>query len=126
MQPVKMYGALPFKPKLTEFLIDTAEEKLSDTLLYIRQARRLATQEGSPSDEAKEMIEQLEMAFLSQNFGKGKNTQVNDKMADRLFKEYQKKVREEEGADSQDEEAGIKEEGKDDAEASVLEEFISS
>ena len=30
------YGALSFKPKLKEFLIDTCSEKQSDTLFYVR------------------------------------------------------------------------------------------
>ena len=35
-------GALNFRPKLKEYLIDTSEEGLDETLLYVRQARRLA------------------------------------------------------------------------------------
>lgn len=41
-----MYGALPFKPRLDEYLIDSCEEKLSDTLFYVRHARRLASSQN--------------------------------------------------------------------------------
>ena len=36
------FGALGFKPVLTEYLIDSCEEPQADTLFYVRQARRLA------------------------------------------------------------------------------------
>ena len=37
-----MYGQLPFKPKLKEYLIESGEEAHADTLMYVHQARRLA------------------------------------------------------------------------------------
>ena len=66
----KMFGALPFKPKLKEYMIDTAEEDLDSTLLYVKHARRLAADAGSStaSRAAQEMNEQLELAFVAQNF----------------------------------------------------------
>ena len=41
----QMYGALPFKPKLAEYLIDSSEEGMNDTLFYVKHARRLAMTE---------------------------------------------------------------------------------
>ena len=41
----QMYGALPFRPKLAEYLIDSSEEGMNDTLFYVKHARRLATAE---------------------------------------------------------------------------------
>ena len=38
----KSYGALGFKPKLEEYLIESSEEAMADTLFYVRHARRLA------------------------------------------------------------------------------------
>ena len=86
------FGALSFKPKLKEYLIDTCEEKQEDTLFYVRQLRRIiATQaqskkKGDNSEEPQpgtvEMIEQLEQAFVALSF----KNQINNKMADKLFR----------------------------------------
>jgi len=35
-EPKKMYGALPFKPVLSEYMIDTGEESMNEMLLYVR------------------------------------------------------------------------------------------
>lgn len=59
-----MYGALPFKPKLKEYIIDTVEEAFEDTLLYVRHARRLAQDSNSTQAAAQDMNEQLELAFV--------------------------------------------------------------
>lgn len=45
-EPKKMYGALPFKPVLQEYMIDTGEESMQDMLFYVRQSRRLAHLSG--------------------------------------------------------------------------------
>ena len=43
----QMYGALPFKPSLEEYMIDSSEEGMNDTLFYVKHARRLAIAEHS-------------------------------------------------------------------------------
>ena len=46
-----MYGALPFKPVLDEYLIDSGEEGLKEMLLYVRQSRRIAHLASLPKAE---------------------------------------------------------------------------
>ena len=56
----QMYGALPFKPSLAEYLIDSSEEGMKDTLFYVKHARRLATAQHTNTTANIELTEQLD------------------------------------------------------------------
>ena len=110
-------------------MIDTAEEAMADTLFYVRHSRRIAhmIKNSVPASDpsVSDMAEQLESAYESLALKKDKN-QITDKNADRLLKAYQKDAATENGADSDDENVGIEDGSKENAESRALEEFINT
>ena len=58
----QMHGALPFKPSLSEYLIDSSEEGINDTLFYVKHARRLATAEHNNMAANIEMTDESQPA----------------------------------------------------------------
>ena len=121
----KSFGALSFKPRLEEYLIESCEEALSDTQMYVRQARRLAQKiKGAQmSEEDLEMAEQLEHAFAALSFDKGKSKSI-DKQVEKMLAAYKSEAIKEGSAAADDESAGIEDEEMDNGEVRALEELI--
>ena len=88
-KPAKLYGTLPFKPKLKEYLISTGEEAEADTLFYLRHARRLAQDEVVPNEKMEEELDQAFVALGFSNANKGADSTIGDKQADKMLKAYQ-------------------------------------
>ena len=87
-QAANMYGALSFKPKLKEYLINTGEEAEADTLFYLRHARRLAEDNVTQNEKMEEELDHAFVALGFSNANKGADSAIGDKQADKMLKAY--------------------------------------